>query len=117
MQDLATYRGPSADYFMGKEPTDIGRLHREYAVGRVLSDVESFVQQLEGCTGHVDSDFILRVPGRLLQADDAVVLHALLTATDDAHIRACRDELVRRYLQRSENHVQRLAGELAAEGE
>ena len=115
---LPEYRGPSAAYFAPPEPKHLTPADIELAQARVLADIEGFHEQLE-ITGsaYCTSEFELRVPGRLLQASDAVVLHALLTATDDDDIRAARDLLVQRYIKREDARVLRLANEYAQESE
>lgn len=93
----------------------------EYAAEAALSDVDSFADSLYAscmAAGKVTSEWEARCPGRLLAADDAVVLHAGLVAGQrgdaETALQALRI-LGDRYLQRSAGHVAQLAGVWAAE--
>lgn len=90
---------------------------REYALSWIDSFADELYAQVMGC-GKVTSEWEARCPGRLLAADDAVVLHAGLVAGQrgdaETALHALRI-LGDRYLQRSAGHVAQLAGVWAAE--
>lgn len=96
-------------------------IHVELAVERVLADVDGVVDWLGSeCSqrSHVSSDFATRVPGRLLTADTAVVLHAALIAADRGDEMGCLDAmrvLTQRYLAGADKRVRALASEFAHE--
>ena len=96
----------------------LGAWSYQEASDRVLADVDTFADHLGGaCMGKskVTSERETRIPGRLLQADDAVVLHAGLVAGqrgDSATALEVLRILGDRYLQRSCERVARVASEL-----
>lgn len=82
----------------------------------VLADIDTIADQLGAAAmnrAEVDGDYYLRVPGRLAQADDAELVHALLTAPDADQVVACRDEWVRRSLVRAQARIVTAAAEAA----
>lgn len=104
-------------------PVDFDILDSDYqwAAEQVLADVDTFCDELAGAamrTPRVTSDWFTRVPGRLAQADDLTLLHALLTAGQrndaDTALEAAR-MLGDRYLSREAERIARLASEYAAD--
>lgn len=93
--------------------------HVEAAFSKTLGDLDTLVDWLGGeCfqRTQVDSDRATRVPGRLLTADTAVVLHAALVAADRQDAAGCLEAmrvLTQRYLELQDARVQDLARELA----
>ena len=79
---------------------------------RVTADVDGLIESLDTFgRDHASGEKVLRDPMRISKADDADLVHALLIAKTDADIRACRDELVRRHLDRNAERIARLASE------
>lgn len=96
----------------GAEVTDS---HHATAIEAVLADMDTFCDYVGSeCWNqdNVNSDSVLSPRRSIEQATTAEVLHCLLTATADEHIRACRDELVRRHLANKADYIARKAGEL-----
>lgn len=102
------------------ESRAIKDVHVEIAVERITADVDTFTDWLAGeCQGrtNVSSDWSCRVPGRLLTADVAVLLHAALTAADALDEAGCLSAmraLQQRYLVEKDDRLQQLAAEAAA---
>lgn len=89
----------------------------EWAIQRVLADLASFAGALAtACAGrdNVSSDWFLRFPERLAEADDGTLLHIALVS-EDQHDGATALQalglLKRRYLERESVRVQALADE------
>lgn len=102
------------------ERTGVTAAHVELAVARQLRNVDGFADMLASeCLGRTDveSERATRMPGRLLGADTAVVLHALVVAADrhdEAGCLAAARLLVQRYLLAEDDRIQQLAAEYAA---
>lgn len=89
---MATGAGFSRAYAAQFERT-VDPIHVQYATERVIGDVDSFCDELAAkcmAAGQCDGEKVLRVPGRLLEADEPTVLAAALLAAHrgDARRRA-----------------------------
>ena len=95
----------------------------EMAVQQILADVDTFMDDLSAACFNrtkVSSDFYLRQPGRLVQADDATLMHAALVAADAGDAETCCNAmrlLTARHIERKDEAVQRLAAEIDRDSE
>lgn len=113
-----------ADYFKVSRDDggEITQTHIDMARDAVIADVESFTDELGAACMHrsnVCSDRATRLPGRLEQADDAIVLHAALAAGlrgDNETAGECMKLLAERHLKNSAVRIQKLASKFAAGG-
>ena len=89
----------------------------QIAIERRLADVDSFVDGLDTSgRSSVDSDWATRVPGRLEASDDAVVVHALMVASQRGDAETCLEAaklLADRFLTRGERWINDQAAEIA----
>jgi len=111
-------RGAAKAYEASLSP-EVTELHAECATRAVLAHVEGWTDDLAAeCMGFaaVDIDHAVRIPGRLLDAESAVVFHVMMTATEPADFMAARDELTRRHLKANAERIKRLE-RMFAEGE
>jgi len=86
----------------------------ELAQERVLADLDEFDEFLGVLPSHATSDWCMRQPERLAEADTATVLHALLTCRDDELPRV-RRELVERYLRSQAERIDELVAQAMLE--
>lgn len=94
----------------------------EFAVQRLLGDVDTFADELGAICLQRDDiraevDRALRMPGRLAEADDAVVLGAALSLADVGDFVSCGEAvalLVRRYIERSDKRLGAMVDEAMA---
>ena len=89
-------------------------LVRSCVVADTLEDVETFADWLMGqCIGKsANSERALRMPHRLMAADTATVLHALLVG-DAEDLEAARDLLKARYLESQAERIDERAAQLS----
>ena len=89
-------------------------LVRSYVVADTLQDMDSFADWLYGeCINKsANSERALRMPHRLMAADTATVLHALLVGDSD-DIEAARDLLRARYLESQAERIDERAAQLS----
>lgn len=89
-------------------------LVRSYVIADTLQDVDAFTDWLYGeCINKsANSERALRMPHRLVAADTATVLHALLVG-DVEDIEAARDLLRARYLESKADHISERAAQLS----
>lgn len=113
-----------ADYFkvVDEPDADVKQVHIDMATEAVIADVEAFTDELGAACMYrssVCSDRATRLPGRLEQADDAIVLHAALRAAlrDDAETATAAIKLLaERHIKNSAVRIQKLASKYAAGG-
>lgn len=93
----------------------------EEATKKVLANTSLFTAQLaEVCCGRdqVDSDWATRIQGRMLDEDDATVLHSALIAADRGDAETCLEAmqiLTQRYIERENALIFSLSIEIAEE--
>jgi hypothetical protein len=118
---LADWRGPTEQDFAPPEDVEVTAEQAHYATARerVLGDLDSFTESLNAASWGVSaitSDYETRAPGRLLQAGDAVVLHAALIAAHRGDKDTAQEALrilCDRHLERHAVRIVRLAAEVA----
>lgn len=113
----ATLNRPALPRFsLPDDPRTLSVPALEYAQAAVLCDVDSFADDLyAACMGKAaNSEWAMRVPGRLEVSDAATVLHALLAsalADDGQSTLAAARLLLQRYLDRNADRIVRIASE------
>lgn len=89
-------------------------LVRSYVIADTLQDMDAFADWLMGhCINKsANSERALRMPHRLMAADTATVLHALLVG-DVEDIEAARDLLRARYIESQAERIDERAAQLS----
>lgn len=99
-------------------PVEYAAAH-EYAIERVLADVDSFADFLSGAcfqVRSVDSERAMRLPSRRALADIPTLLHAAIVSAGRRDDTTCADALriiVQSYLDDSAARIGRIAAEVA----